>query len=634
MYKFYSKSNTITTGRIALAFLVMMAAFLFTAYSHFPVEIRTLASTVRYSFVSTSIGILLAFYLILRLPDAWRRPVAFAAGGVVFGLALAGLWASGQSEPYVVSGLIPYNDAATYFNDANRLLDGSLLSDGSSRRPIAIGLLGALLGLTGRNLQNATAILVFLEAVACTYMALEVRRSKGAAAGSVTFWICFLFARRFIGTTMTETLGLTLGALALAFFCRGASRRSLPFILAGLFTLTLALNVRAGAFFILPLVILWVGWLFREKNWLAWKPALLAVVVVAAGFGLNSLVLRLIGTPGGVPFGNFSESLYGLASGGERWSYVYDQNSETRVMPEKERFAQIYQMAFDLIRENPMGIVRGSLHQWGLLFSDSWFSLYAYVGGENAEGNRYIHWALYALCIAALIQSGRNWKDPLHSLLLVSVLGIFLSVPFVPPGDAHKMRAFAATIPLLAFLPAFGLSELLLLLPWRVIKEEPDAEIFSTGLSAFTSLLVVFMVIAPFMAMKTAVPPVVKQLQCQAGETPVSLHYEAGNAVRLIREDILQLDWLPEFHYGRYRTFIHNLPNDEAIDILGKVEPPATLMLGYDIPTGKRVWMLARTDQMPDGYGILQMCGSFIQTNELDILRYGFYYPREVTLLR
>jgi hypothetical protein len=27
------------------------------------------------------------------------------------------------------------------------------------------------------------------------------------------------------------------------------------------------------------------------------------------------------------------------------------------------------------------------------------------------------------------------------------------SVPFVPPGDAHKMRAFAATIPIMALLP-------------------------------------------------------------------------------------------------------------------------------------------------------------------------------------
>ena len=239
-------------------------------------------------------------------------------------------------------------------------------------------------------------------------MALEVRRSKGAAAGAVTYWIVFLFARRFIGTTMTETLGITLGALALAFFCRGASQKNKMYILAGLFLLTLALNVRAGAFFLLPILVLWVGWVFRETKGFAWKPAFLAALMVVAGFGVNSLVLRLIGTPGGTPFGNFSESLYGLASGGERWAYVYDQYPELRSMPEKERFEQIYRMSFDLIRQNPTGIIQGSLRQWGLLFSDTWFSVYAYVGGENSEGNRYIHWALYALCLIAMIQAFRK----------------------------------------------------------------------------------------------------------------------------------------------------------------------------------------------------------------------------------
>jgi hypothetical protein len=618
--------------QIMITLLALVAAFLFTAYSHTPVEIRSLSATIRYSFVSTSIGVLLGFYLILRLPERWRTPVAFVAGGALFGLALAGLWASGQSEPYVVSGLIPYNDAATYYIDANRLLDGSLLSDASSRRPLSIGLLGALLGLTGRNLQNASAILVFFEAVACTYMALEIRRAKGAAAGAITFWIAFLFARRFVGTTMTETLGLTLGALALAFFCRGVGFKRLAYILSGLFLLTLALNVRAGAFFILPVIVIWVGWLFRESRPFAWKQVIFAGVIVFAGFGVNSLVLRLIGTPGGVAFGNFSESLYGLASGGERWAFVYDQHPETRFMPEKERYEQIYRMAFDLIRENPMGIVQGSLRQWGLLFSDTWFSVYSYVGGEDTAGNRDIHWVIYALCLVALVQMIRKRKDPLYSLLLVCILGIFLSVPFVPPGDAHKMRAFAATIPLMAFLPAIGVSELMQLIPWRAIDERPSVEAPAAGLTAFSTLLVLFMVIAPYVAMKVAVPPVVNAAQCQPGETPVNLHYAPGNEVRLIRESVLQLDWLPEFHYGRYKVFIHNIPNDEAITILSKVEPPATLLLGYDISTGNRVWMLTETEKMPQNYGILQVCGKFYETDDRDIQRYGFYYPREIIL--
>ncbi len=626
------KSLTSSPLITALSFAAMTAVFLFTVYARVPVEIRTIGTTVRYSFITTSIGILAVFYLILRLPEKWRVPLAFAAGGAVFGLALTGLWASGQSEPYVVSGLIPYNDAATYYNDANRLLDGSLLSETSSRRPLAIGFLGALLGLTGRNLQNALAFLALIEAAASVYMMLEIRRARGPATGALTFWIVFLFARRFIGTTMTESLGLAFGALSLAFFCRGVTRRSLSFILAGLFLLTASLNIRAGAFFILPLLVLWIGWLFREKRWFAWKPAGLGVLVIIAGFGVNSLVLRLVGTSDGMAFGNFAESLYGLASGGERWSYVYTEIEEARTMPEKERFELIYRKSFELIRQNPMGIVQGSLHQWSLLFSDTWFSVYAYVGGENAEGNRYIHWALYALCAVGLVQAARKRREPLYSFLLVAIAGIFLSVPFVPPGDAHKMRAFAATIPLLALLPAAGLSELVNIFPWKFIKEIPVDETSGHGLSVYSIALTAFMLLAPYVAMKTAVKPVVETPVCLPGETPVSAHYAPGTSVRLIREEVLQLDWLPEFHFGRYKVFIHNLPNDESIAILSKVEPPATLMLGYDIPTGKRAWILTGTEKMPQEYGTLQMCGSFSDTSDPDILRYGFYYPREIRL--
>ncbi|BCY16901.1 hypothetical protein hrd7_07500 [Leptolinea sp. HRD-7] len=628
MKKYLTSSPVITI----LSFAALTAVFLFTVYARIPVEIRTIGATVRYSFITTSIGVLVVFYLILRLPEKWRVPLAFAAGGAVFGLALTGLWASGQSEPYVVSGLIPYNDAATYYNDANRLLDGSLLSETSSRRPLSIGFLGALLGLTGRNLQNALAVLALIEAAACVYMMLEIRRAKGPFAGALTFWIIFLFARRFIGTTMTESLGLAFGALSLAFFCRGTFRRSLPLILAGLFLLTVALNIRAGAFFILPLLILWVGWLFRIKGWIGWKPAGLAALAVIAGFGVNSLVLRLVGTPGGMPFGNFAESLYGLASGGERWSYVYTEIEEARTMPEKERFELIYRKSFELIRQNPMGIVQGSLYQWSLLFSDTWFSVYAYVGGENAEGNRYIHWALYALCAIGLVQSIRKRREPLYSFLLVAIAGIFLSVPFVPPGDAHKMRAFAATIPLLALLPAIGLSELANIFPWKYIRETPVDGTSGHGISVYSTALTAFLLIAPYIAMKTAVKPVVQTPVCLPGETPVNAHYAPGTSVRLIREDVLQLDWLPEFHFGRYKVFIHNLPNDESIAILSKVEPPATLMLGYDITTGKRAWILTGTEKMPQEYGILQMCGNFSDTTDPDILRYGFYYPREIRL--
>jgi hypothetical protein len=614
------------------AFLAAGFMFLYAAYGRFPVDIRTLAATVRYSFVSTSFLVLLIFYLILRLPGRWRLVATFAAAATLFGLALAGLWASGQSEPYVVSGLIPYNDAATYSINANKLLDGLRFSGFSSRRPFFTGMLAAILGLTGRNLQHATAVFVFLLAISSAYLALEVRKVRGAVAGSVVLWITFLFARRFAGTTMTEPLGLTLGALGLAFLLSGASWKKLSSLLGGLFLITLALNVRAGAFFLLPMLVLWIGWIFRKNKMIAWKETGLALLAVVGAFGLNSLFLQVIGEPGGMLFGNFSESLYGLAAGGERWAEVYNRYPELSQLPESIRFPEIYRLSFELIREDPTNLIKGMLYQWGLLFSQTWFSVFSYVGGENVAGNRYVQWVLYALCLAALFQAVRNWKKPINSFLLVSVLGIFLSVPFVPPGDAHKMRAFAATIPMLALLPAAGAAWLASLLPLKILDEEDHHPMEHTGLTAYSIVLVLFMVIAPVITLNLAVPPVVTSPVCNADEQPVSMHYADGNAVRLIRQDVLQLDWLPEFHYGRYKIYIHNLPNDEAINILSRVEPPATLLLGYDIPTGKKVWLLAGTNQMPAGYGVIQICGKYLERDDPMLTRYGFYYPRLIQL--
>ncbi|MEI8132090.1 MAG: hypothetical protein WCG34_06625, partial [Leptolinea sp.] len=453
-----------------------------------------------------------------------------------------------------------------------------------------------------------------------------------AVAGAVTLWIVFLFARRFAGTTMTEVLGLSIGALGLAFLVKGAFHKFLPNILAGLFLLTLALNIRAGAFFLLPVLVLWTGWLYRNGKLFAWKPAGLTVLVMSAGFQVNTLVFRLIGAPGSQLFSNFAESLYGLAAGGERWSFVYGQNPETLLMSESGKAERIYQLAFDLIRSNPMGLVNGMLYQWGLLFSESWFSVYSYVGGENALANQGYHLTLYVLCILALINAVRKWNNPVNSLLLFTIFGIFISVPFVPPGDAHKMRAFAATIPMLAFLPAVGAAWLVSLAPLKFLHENDDPPMEYTGLNGFSIILVAFMVIAPVIVLKSAVPPVITPLACNQGEQPITMRYADGNAVKLIREEVLQLDWLPEFHYGRYKIFIHNLPNNEAIDILSKVEPPATLLLGYDIPTGKKIWLLARTDQMPEDFGVINICGKYLESNDPDILRYGFYYPRQIQL--
>jgi hypothetical protein len=82
---------------------------------------------------------------------------------------------------------------------------------------------------------------------------------------------------------------------------------------------------RAGAFFILPLLVLWAALLFgNEKRWISWQFLAVGMVVVALGFVLNQVMVKSFGASNIVPFGNFSYSLYGLAAGGKSWAYVHE----------------------------------------------------------------------------------------------------------------------------------------------------------------------------------------------------------------------------------------------------------------------------------------------------------------------
>ena len=44
---------------------------------------------------------------------------------------------------------------------------------------------------------------------------------------------------------------------------------------------------------------------------------------------------------------------------------------------------------------------------------------------------------------------------------MASAIGVFISVPFLPPTDAYRMRPYAASIVIFAALPAMGLNYIL-----------------------------------------------------------------------------------------------------------------------------------------------------------------------------
>ncbi|MCE1255802.1 MAG: hypothetical protein LWX83_19905, partial [Anaerolineae bacterium] len=156
-----------------------------------PNLLRPISLAARFSFASLIPIMALVLWGAFLIKGWWGRLASFSAVLALFALALAGIWASGQSDALIMTGLLPISDARGYYLDANLLLENQPYSVFSSRRPFFAGLLAALLQATQRNLQWSLAILVLITAVCCYLAARAVRRSHGALAAAIFTMVLF-----------------------------------------------------------------------------------------------------------------------------------------------------------------------------------------------------------------------------------------------------------------------------------------------------------------------------------------------------------------------------------------------------------------------------------------------------------
>jgi hypothetical protein len=578
----------------------------------------------------------LCLYLSFRIPPRIGDLISMAVTLSFFAMPLAGLWASGQSQSTILSGVIPLFDADSYFTDALRLMDGKSFSIFSARRPLFPGLLAVLLTLTGRNLMAALAILTALTGLACYFTAREIQRTHGAEIAVFILMVLFLFNRAHSGISMSESLGIALGTLGFGLLWRGASTKSLFYLWSGLLTTTLAMNARAGAFFILPILILWTGWLLRENNIIPWRVLFTSAGAVILGFLLNLILTRVIAVPSGVPFANFSYTLYGLASGGRSWAYVFEAHPEVLGIQEPEQSKKIYQLAFDLIRANPLQTVQGAIFNWKMLFSNSWYNMYAYIGGENWIINIFTRRVMYVLCIVGIFAWFQDRKDPIQSLIMVSAIGVFISVPFLPPSDAYRMRPYAASIVIFGALPAMGLTYLIHGIKTKYHDRTGkflDKNIIAQSriILAYSFVLVSVTLIGPIIVKSIAKPLPSQTIPCASDLTSILVNFDGGTYINLKKQNDPFLDWMPNFHAGDFRRNSHSLADSYLIAWAESIEPPKTIFLTLDYHNDQKAMIVMPTILLPKTGTFMQICGQW-ETNP-NLMEYAIFYGKEIQII-
>jgi hypothetical protein len=388
----------------------------------------------------------------------WRadRPVAptmpaqlalLAVALIALGLPLAGLWAGGRGGENVVFGIWQASDASNYETGALSLLWHGQLDSWNTRRPLMAVALATIFSLSGASLMTAQVAFVLLVALASFIAARAVWRTHGLGAALLVLGTLVVFQSLHIGSFLSEMLGLPLGALAFALLWTGLhDGRRWP-VAVGLTLLSLGLNARAGAFFVLPVLVVWLTW--RERKHGARAMAVTvgwSLIAVAAGFAPARVLTSLYGVPEGVAFGNLAPTLYGLAVGGKGWLQVYADHPAIKALPnEAAQFAEIYRLALAAFLAEPWRLPLGVLRAYNdYIFNTGWVNFFR---------NALVRAVAIALLLAGLVDAIRRRHEIGPSFLLVVTIGVLLSVPILADGGA---RVFAATIPTTAALIALG----------------------------------------------------------------------------------------------------------------------------------------------------------------------------------
>jgi|GEM_PF-1379706 hypothetical protein len=538
------------TGFLLSIPMLLLALGIYTLVLFLPPPISTIQLFVKFDF-GVAFVLLCGFALIFQKKGLLWETVGLTSILLLLGTSLIYKWQIATNDGAMFGGLLTFSDANEYYTSAEFLLHGNNLSAFGTRRPLFSSLLSALLAGSGNNLQIALATMVALSGIALFFASREIQRVHNSFSASAFILICYWFYHPFIGSTMSENLGLCLGCIGLTFLVKGGRRELLGIeIVLGFFALTLALNARAGAFFILPALLAWIG-ISAHKKTINWRYVLLAVIAISAGMIANAILVKTIGSKDGAAFSNYSYTLYGLASGYKGWWAVLSDHPNAT---EKE----IYLLAFEMIKSKPSVFAAGILKSYQDYFTsvDGAFNFMRLVG----ERKNQAYPLFWGLTVITLFFSLLWRKQKAYSLALLSFLGIVASAGLLPPIDSDYMRVYASTIPFTAYIvsTAFAIPQRLVQMPVVLIPDS-NRHVFSTLLIPFTGVLLTLCLVGPILVKETGVFPTNKlSISCSQAQKAIIFSVGSNSSVKIVQNDAVYESYLPNFRVTDFYRSITN----------------------------------------------------------------------------
>jgi hypothetical protein len=472
------------------------------------------------------LGTFFLFYLSFQLQGNLSVLAGFGLTMLLFALTLSFLWTSGFSDNFIIGGLLPYKDAKNYFLGANLLLNGRLIRNAGQAlgRPLFPGFLSSVFLFTGQNLKLTLAILTQLAGVGVYLSARQIRRAFGALASAVYITFMYFYFQIVAGYAMSEALGFIGGCFGFALLWRAAQSRKWFDLLLGLSVLMVAVSARAGAFFIFPLLALWAGWAFRgRKDFSLLVTSSVMIVVLAGYFVVNAAYLRLLYIPEGELFRNFAYTIYGQVRGGVGWHSAIDELGTHNP-------SLVYQSTWQVFLATPADFFKGVARAYTDFFLPGDRSIFVFGARGHNSALDLILWSLTIIVLLrGLYLLIFKYRSETSFILLAGFIGIFLSIPFLPPIDGG-MRFYASTMPFFFVLLAVGLSRFT---GWD--QESTPAKNELCALRSVSIFLLALTVLLPPVTLRSRSSPVLIEPACPTEQRPFVIRVNPGSYIDLMQ---------------------------------------------------------------------------------------------------
>jgi len=493
---------------------------------------------------------------------------------LLFGNGVESYWADPPKDGFISGGLIPSSDADEWVAGGYRLLENSELSSGDQRRPLNAALHALRIFATGGNLQNSIMLAALVAAICTLIAAIELGRIFGWIGASVFFFMSFSVIREYLPLTMTEVHGYILGALALALLLRAASVKSLGCFFVGLALLALALNARAGPYFILPTILIWGVVNLESKRTVSIKALSLGIAGIVLGFLVPKIFLELWSSGENIQNANFATILYSLSVGSGRWDQAlldfsiefFEEMQPNGDWEGKNTARFLFHLALQNIWEKPLVFLS---HVLGQLFYFPWVLVWV-LGVQPALG------------FLAAIWVSIRWREPLPQFFIMAFVGLFLSAPFILEVG-H--RTFAAVFPLTASVSAVGagfvirLTDVLRKRPARnsITTSASTGKLFWLGLS-----LLVVVAVGPVLAHRLHNPTMPEKVNgCEKSDVRLIFRDDTITYLNVFQDDELDTTRAPSIRKSDLLETFSGSWGPERRRLIGQLSPPFAVLYGF-----------------------------------------------------